>query len=55
VWLAFVLILTISYHAKENIFCMASFLARKKTLATWQASFFSLQESSPNKKVFALS
>jgi hypothetical protein len=44
----FVLMLAISHHPKTKTFCMASFLARKKTLATSQVSFFSLLESSSN-------
>jgi hypothetical protein len=51
VWLAFVLMLMIFHHPKAKTFCLASILASKKqTLATSQAVFFSLQESSSNQE-----
>jgi hypothetical protein len=46
--LAFVLMLMIFHHPKNETFCMASFL-REKKLTTSQVSFFSLLESLPNK------
>jgi hypothetical protein len=56
VWLAFMLMLTTFHHPKAKMFYLASILAnqRLETLFRWQAYFFFSQESSPNKKVFAL-
>jgi hypothetical protein len=48
VWLAFALMLTIFHHPKAKIFCLASL--RKKRRLPPRKLFFSLQESSPNKK-----
>jgi hypothetical protein len=48
-WFAFVLMLTIFHHPRAKTFCLVSYLAKKKTLARWPASFFFSQVSSANK------
>jgi hypothetical protein len=55
-WLAFMLMLTIFHHPKAKTFCFVSFLAltKKRRLGDDKPHFFFLQESSPNKKCFAL-
>jgi hypothetical protein len=46
--------LTIFHHPKTKNFCMASFLTRKKTLATSQASFFFFARKLAKQKVVAI-
>jgi hypothetical protein len=53
VWLAFVLMLTIFHHPKaKNVLFGDLSYEKKRMLGTSLTSFFSLKESSPNKKHF---
>ncbi len=53
VWLAFVLMLTIFHHPKTKIFCLASFLVRKKHLLPLKRFFFFARKLA-KQNVFAL-